>query len=326
VAGADVHRLIAVPLLVLLAACSSPAPTLGPSSPGPLSPTPTLETLPASIEPSPSAPLPSLPTPAPTAAAFDVLAPGAAVAVAVKELSLRRFPTTSSKRLAVLDRGDILIVSPGGGVFAGWGPVAADGYKWYPVTRPQIYSPDHGLPALPQLPFWEGPLVSGWVAAGDKSKPYLVPLPPRCPETVDLVNVAGMLDAERLACFEPQPFVLEGTYGCGDCGGTTIGTFKPNWLANPFEFNYLTVDLSTGLGPTSLHFRPAGPVPPAAGSIIRATVHIDDARSSRCEMTGIGSEGASVVIDARTAVLWCRERLVVDSYELLGVDPSFSPG
>lgn len=322
------RRLTAAALVVLLGACSSPSPTLGPSTPGPLSPAPTLETpVPSpSIEPSPSAPLPSLPTPAPTAASFEVFAPGAAVQVAVKELSLRRFPTTSSKRLAVLDRGEILIVSPGGGVFAGWGPVAADGYKWYPVIRPQVYSTDHGLPALPQLPFTEGPFVSGWVAAGARSKPYLVPLPPRCPGTVDLANVSGMLDAERLACFEPRPFALQGTYGCSGCGGTTIGTFKPDWLANPFEANFLTVDVSTGLGPVSLHFRPAGPEPPVAGSIIRAMVHIDDARSSRCEMTGIGSEGASVVIDARTAVLWCRERLVVDSYDVLGVDPSFSPG
>jgi hypothetical protein len=33
-----------------------------------------------------------------------------------------------------------------------------------------------------------------------------------------------------------------------------------------------------------------------------------------------------VAIDARTAVLYCRERLVVDSYEVLGIDPSFPPG
>jgi hypothetical protein len=322
------HRLTAGALACLLVACTSapasPPPSAAPTS-GP-SALP-LENVAPSAQPSPSGPPPSAPpTAAPTAATFDRLAPGAAVEVAVKDLSLRRLPTTSSKRLAVLDRGDILIVSPGGGVFAGWGPVVANGYHWYPVIRPQVYSTDRGLPALPQLPFTEGPFVSGWVAAGDSSRAYLVPLPPRCADPRDLTNVSGMLDAERLACFEPGPFVLEGTYGCGGCGGVTIGTFKPDWLANPFEANFLTVDVTTGLGPVSLHFRPVGPEPPAAGSIIRVTVHIDDERSSRCEMTGIDSNGASVRIDARTAVLWCRERLVVDSYEVIGTDPNFRLG
>jgi hypothetical protein len=321
------HHRIGVALALLVVACSSPAPSVSPGATPSAAPSGLpAETLGPSPTSSPSAPPPSaMPSPAPSSAAFEVLAPGAAVQVAVKDLSLRRKPSTGSKRIAVLDRGDILIISPGGGVFAGWGPVAANGYQWYPVIRPQVSSTDGGLPALPQLPFTEGPFVSGWVAASDGSRPYLVPLPPRCPTPRDLTNVAGMLDAERLACFEPQPFVLQGTYGCGGCGGVLIGTYKPDWLANPFEANFLTTDVTTTRGPVSLHFRPAGPEPPAAGSIIKATVHVDDARSTRCGMRGIDSEGAVVEIDPRTAVLWCRERLVVDSYEVIGTDPNF-PG
>ncbi len=43
-------------------------------------------------------------------------------------------------------------------------------------------------------------------------------------------------------------------------------------------------------------------------------------------MRGPDGSGGTVEIDVRSAVLYCRERLVVDSYEVLGVDPSFPTG
>ncbi len=56
------------------------------------------------------------------------------------------------------------------------------------------------------------------------------------------------------------------------------------------------------------------------------TVHVDDPRSTRCTAREPDGTGGTVEIDVRSAVLYCRERLVVDSYEVLGTDPSFPPG
>ena len=51
-------------------------------------------------------------------------------------------------------------------------------------------------------------------------------------------------------------------------------------------------------------------------------VHVDDARSTKCTMID-GAGADATTIDKRTAVLWCRERLVVESVQTMGPDPSF---
>jgi hypothetical protein len=321
------RRLIAGPLLVLVAACSGPAPTLGPSTPGPLSPAPTVESpMPsASAEASPSAAPSAVPTP-PGIGTLDVFPPGAAVQVGVKELNLRKNPSTSAKRVDLLTRGEVLIISPLDEISFGYGPVKKGGYTWYPV----VVTPyrDGALPALPAEPanVTTGVPTWGWVASDDGSHQYLTALQPRCPTTVDLASVQGMLPAERLGCFG-APIVLEGTFGCGGCGGAVAGTFKPNWLASPLSFGFLSVNASERLGPLALRFPPAGPAEPAAGAIIRVTVHVDDPRATKCVMAEpVGSGTDLVPVDARTAVLQCREQLVVESFEVLGADPSFPLG
>ena len=247
--------------------------------------------------------------------------------VAVRGLNVRTNPSTSSKKLATLKRGTTLLISPIDNHNMGWGPVEADGYTWYPVVRPNVLDTDLHLDPLPKHPIVAGDdsQLSGWVASDDGSQPYLVPIAPRCPTIVDLVNVSGMLPAERLACFD-EPFVLEGTYGCSGCGGISLGTYKPIWLAAPFEFDFLSVSPGERLGPLALRFAPDGPPRPALGTIIRVTVHVDDPRSSKCSVSEPDETGGTVTVDVRAAVLYCRERLVVDMYEILGTDPSFPPG
>jgi hypothetical protein len=323
------RRLIAATLLIVLGACSGPTPTGGPT-PGPLSPAPTtFGDLPsASPELSPAT-SPSAAPSAPGIGTLDILPPGAAVQVAVKELNLRANHSTSAKRLKILNRGAVLIVSPLDNMSFGYGPVKKNGFTWYPV----IVTPykDGALPALPTEPVGvptgpTGPPTWGWVAADDGEHQYLAALPPRCPTTIDLVSVQGMLPAERLACFG-GPFTLEGTYGCGGCGGAIAGIYKPAWLASPLSFGFLSVDASERLGPLALRFPPAGPSDPAAGKIIRVTVHVDDSRATKCVITEADETGEpKFPVDARTAVLQCREQLVVESYLVLGTDPDFPLG
>lgn len=314
---------LALTVVFALAACSSPTASVAPTAPAPsseatLEPSPSIEAS-ASVAPS------EAPSAEPSIGTAQVYPPGAAVEVAVAELNMRRRPSTSAKRVETLKRGQVLIVSPIDGIGFGFGPVVAGGYTWYPAMKLQVPGPDGKLPALPTSPILIGTeATAGWVAADDGSRPYLTALPPRCPTTIDLPNVQGMLPAERLACFG-EPIVLEGTFGCGGCGGTAPGEWKPGWLASPLEFDFLSVNPNERFGPLALHFAPNGPDRPAAGSIIRVTVHVDDQRATRCTLSELAETGDLAPIDARTAVLWCRERLVVDSYDVIGTDPDF-PG
>jgi hypothetical protein len=319
------RRLIVAALVVLIAACEGPtAPTTPASgSPAPLtSPT-------SSLGPSPS-PAPSTgpspaPSPTPAIGTLDVFPPGAAVQVAVAELNLRSNASTSAKRVQILKRGQVLLISPLDNVSFGYGPVKKNGYTWYPVIVTTYKN--RTLPALPTEPYnvSAGEPTWGWVATDDGERQYVTALPPRCPVTVDLTNVQGMLPAERLACFG-EPIALEGTYGCGGCGGAVAGTYKPNWIASPLSFGFLSVNASERLGPIAVRFPPAGPAEPAAGTIIRVTVHVDDSRATKCTMAEPTDSGAMRAVDARTAVLQCREQLVVESFEVLGADPSFPLG
>jgi hypothetical protein len=321
------RRLVVVPLVLAVAACSGPidsTATSGPTMPA-SSPALTFSST-ASPEPSASLAAPSsAPATPPTAISSQVFPPGAAIEVAVRELNVRRKPTTSSKRLETLRRGDVMIISPTDQLSFGWGPVKADGYTWYAVMRPNVVDTGLSLDPLPKPPIdvADGPPFWGWLATDDGTTPYVTAIGPRCPTTVDLLNVSGMLPAERLACFN-EPFVLQGTYGCAGCGAVELGSFKPAWLATPVELDFLSANPAERLGPLALRFAPKGPPRPAHGSIVRVTVHVDDARSDNCAMSELVGEEL-VPIDDRTAMLYCRERLVVDSYEVLGLDPSF-PG
>jgi hypothetical protein len=315
---------LATPLLLL--GCGGSLP----SSDATFAPPSAAATGEATIGPSEAAPssapgetAAATPSVRPTTAARGVFAPGSAYQVSVAGLKVREQPSTSAKEVATLPTGSVVVISPSDGISFGWGPVKANGYTWYPVI--QVAAPSAGtLPALPSQPVdLTSSHVTGWAAAGDATEPYLTPVAARCPSKVNLTNVNGMLPAERLACFGTKSFTLQGTFGCGGCGGAVQGTYTPEWLAFPLEFNFLSVKPETRVGPIALRFPPDGPALPAAGSIIKVTVHVDDARSSTCSLTEVDVKGNDAPVNHASGVLYCRERLVVESYDILGTDPNF---
>jgi hypothetical protein len=81
---------------------------------------------------------------------------------------------------------------------------------------------------------------------------------------------------------------------------------------------------SDQIGPLTIHFPPGGPARPAEGTILRVAVHVDDPAAASCRLTDVEPE-PDTVLPIPTAVFMCRERFVVDSYEVLGTDPAF-PG
>jgi hypothetical protein len=327
-------RLVVASLAIVLAGCGGPgtsiqaspsnAPSAGPSvPPGSPSSAPSLGQSPAPSSVAEASPEPEGCRFVPDDAASTVaqVFPGSAIKVVVADLNLRKKPCTGAKRLATLGNGQVLIVwdQP-------YGPVSSDGYSWYNVAvAPKSY-PFGELPPLPVSPFPVGTeTTSGWIAATDGTQAYVAPMPPRCPTTVNLEGIVGMLPAERLACFD-GPIVIEGSYGCGGCGGTGGPIGKPAWLADTFEFRQIRVAWTGELGnqPVGLHFKPTGPDAPEEGTLIRATVHVDDAAAQRCSFVW-GTEDPPFTVPDAYAIGWCRERFVVDSYEVLGTDPDY-PG
>jgi hypothetical protein len=329
------RRFAAVSLVLLVSACAggpsitpSSAPSEQPSadasaSAGPLpSPEPTVEpsstTPPVAVETPFADPCQPL-VPDNRASAINPLLPGSAVRVTVSELNLRAGPCTAADRIATLKKGALLLVADGETQCC-IGPSRTNGYSWYTVVW--LKGPNATLPALPADPRdpGTGAIVVGYIAANDGSTAFVKPLEPRCPATLDFENLHAMLPAERLACFD-GPITVEGTFGCPECGGTGGFVGKPQWLMgaeNVWNFS------STGLalhGPY-LHFKPAGPAQPPQGSSIRATVHVNDPASANCVLALLGTE-PQFVVPEQVGVAYCRERLVVDSYEILGTDPAF---
>jgi hypothetical protein len=334
-----IHWPAAVLLAVLVGGCATPgaspqpsgSPTVGEATPAVPSPSPT-DTAAPTVAPTPAESPVAVASESPAAdpckyAPYDgtstiaPLKPGQAVRISVAELNLREGPCTGSPLLGTLPKGRILIVRD-----YPYGPVKSGGYAWYQVVVKPNTDPVNALPPLPDSPFPDGTdSAIGWVAVHDGTHPYVTPLAARCPAAPDLENVIGMLPAEWLACFD-GPIVLQGTYGCGGCGGAGGPVGSPNWLADIFEFEQLHLNWSDSFSyrPIGLHFTPTGPAKPTEGSIIKVTVHVDDLAASTCTFVW-GIDPPPFNVPELFAVAWCRERFVVDSYEVLGTDPAY-PG
>jgi hypothetical protein len=227
----------------------------------------------------------------------------------VKGLRVREAPSLASAVIASLAAGTRIAVT-GNPNFLG--PVAADGHDWYVVQ----YRSDENDPATE---------VFGYAAAGDPATPFLDTLRPRCEAAPDVLLTAY----EQLACYGVGSLSFTGTYGCGGgCGGLSLGSFEPGWLADPnvATFQLVTVKPGMGLGRIEIHISPDnGLGRPAEGSIIRVVGHYDDPAASTCRIAS-GAEGEETVADERAAVFYCRERFVIDSYEVLGTDPTYPDG
>jgi hypothetical protein len=225
--------------------------------------------------------------------------------VAISDLNVRGKPSRSAPSSGKAPKGGLFLVYD-------W-PVTADGFTWYfGVTL--LTNSAGTLPPLPTpISTDYDEVLTGWMATGTEDSPFLVPLAPRCPTTVDLTDVAAMLSSERISCFGSSSITLEGTFGCDQCDGETPGTFEPAWLAGYLEFDLLTGTAPEGL-PVALHLAPGGPARPADGATIRVRGHYVDPRSSTCTITLDGG----VKIAAAAAKQWCQGRFVVDSYEVIG--------
>jgi len=268
----------------------------------------------ASAAPAPSGPPPVVAPP------DGLIPPGSIVRVTTDGLRMREEPSTASALVDNLPVDQLLLLGLTDPAPLDWGPVSAEGFEWYPVARlgnSTVLPPLSGGPLRPATP-------DGWVAAGDETEAYIQLVEPRCPaRPVSLVTIEAMEPWEHLACFGSEQITLEGTYGCGACGGVFLGSFEPSWLANPFEEAPLSVDASTRLGPFKLRFPPGGPAFPNDGDIIRVVGHFDDPAAVGCTVSpGEPPEPR----DARAAELHCRENFVVETIEVLGTDPNFPFG
>jgi len=218
----------------------------------------------------------------------------------VDNLRIRDAPSLSGKILIGLDKWSRVEVS---GNPTSLGPVAADGYDWYTV----LYQASTGE-------------TFGWAAAGDPATPFLATLKPRCDRGPDVILTAY----EQLACFGSGAVTLEGTYGCGECGGFAAGTFEPGWLANPIDGSYiLRAKPGQGIGQIDMHKPPdAGIELPVEGAILRVIGHFDDDAASTCFIAPLMGD-VPTPADERATLLYCRERFVIDSFEQIGTDPDF---
>lgn len=327
-------RVLAI-LAIFLTGCGAPGPIgTGPSGEGSAPPT----ALPPTLGPTATAEAPSMdPTMGPILSTIAPAGPlwtprpaespllEAAIRPIVDELDVRDGPSTASKSLGTVTPDDVLVVG-GGQSFE------VDGFTW---SRATVVSTTGRLPELPDMLPDDGEPLSGWIAVAKGSTAFVERLDPRCPSVVDLWNVAAMLDSELLACFGNETIELEAVFGCGGCGGYIPGSLEPTWLAHPYglTFGLLSVAPLTRdrWGALVGHAPPTGPAAPLVGSVIRVQGHFDDERAGECRialpMPWDSSDDPDLFpIDQATATLYCRQRFVVESYEILGTDPDFPYG
>lgn len=275
----------------------------------------------------PAATAPATPSASPKAtpvvrAPEDLLPPYTMARVVVDGLRIRAEPSTEAESLATLASGDLLGVM--WVIWAG-GPVDGEGYRWYPVQRLEDSVPEVGSGSWLEL-IPEG-AVSGWVAAEGPDGDFIEAVAPRCVEgDPDLAVLDSWTPWEGLACLGDRSITFEGVFGCAGCGGFGPGTFEPEWLAHPLNFNLVSVEPNDRMGPTHLHFPPGGPEVPEAASVIRVTAHHDDPAAEGCVLAPAQPPDEPEPIDPELAALYCRMQLVVETYEVIGTDEDFPSG
>lgn len=279
---------------------ASPSASPEPSVPGTPTPEPT-----ETPEPTPTLE----PEPTPVVDAPDDFLPPGSIARLLSDADMYGEPRTDAEILMTLDAEDLVGVGYSY-LHPDWGPVEADGITWYPV-RP-LYRSD--LPPVPSGPFSPTPAL-GWV---DGSSLELADA--RCVSDEPTLEILeSLVPWEQLACYGDQTITIEGTFGCGGCGGFQAGEFEPLWLASPMHYDLLSVDPQERIGPFQIFFPPDMEAPDG-GSILSVTGHFSDAIAAECS---IAPGEPPVAIDDEVAELFCRERFVVESFEVLGVDEDF---
>ena len=319
--GVIVLAVLAGILLTLLLTRSpqtaSTSPSASPStsaSESPLASESPSESPAASEEPAPSTE--TGPTPV-VEAPEGVLPPGSVARVVVDSLNVRMEPSTDADAVFTLGRDDLVLLAFSS-LNSSFGPIESSGFSWYPVSSLGVTElPDPGNDPFESEDF-------GWLAVSDGTDAFVELVAPRCTDDEpSLQLLQSLTEWERLACYGNASITIEGTYGCGGCGGLYPGTFEPPWLASPLNFAFLSVDASERIGPFGMRFAPEGPEFPEAASILSVTGHFDDPAAVGCVVAPLDAPDG---IDATVAELYCREQFVVDSYEVLGVDENFPFG
>jgi len=287
----------------------SEAPSASPS----LSQAPSVSAAIPTPDPSPSVEASQTPLPGPD----DVLPVASRVQVLAAGLRLREFPRLDGAVLTRLAAGEVVYVVDTGG--SQLPPTFDDGYAWYPV---QFISGYADWPADPPTDTAAFGYVAGHSADGER----LVELmEPRCPSSADIVSLTRITAWERASCMGDRQLTLEGTYGCGVCDSLVYeGTWEPEWLAsylNPLSpLSPVGQVQAVGVEPIVLAFPPAVGKPESgvSGSVMRIVGHFNDPRSTDCvvgDESGLSEESA--------AEWYCRERFVVDEWEITGTDPDY---
>jgi hypothetical protein len=231
------------------------------------------------------------------------------VVVTADAVRIRSAPTTDANVVAAMAAGDSAYVLDS----LEAGPVRANGYDWYEVE----------YAGGPDVWPWQdlSPVEArGWVAAGDEDGRYLELATVTCSTTpITLETLAFDLTPwGRLVCLSGAPIEIEGTYGCESCGDEPRNA-QPGWLADVSQHNVLAGQYS--YYPFVRIAVPPELMPPHARDVVRASLRVDDSSASSCSyVPGPDDTGAVLEFDPIAIQVYCRERLVLDSFEVLGTD------
>ena len=263
---------------------------------------------------------PTAPPPA-VAAPEGILPVGSVVQVTADQLRLRQAPATSAPIVTSANAGEEMFLVTNATAL---GPVQTGGFVWYLA----LYQPGyHDWPIRPP----GDPPLSGWVAAGSEGDAFLALAAAACPiGDVDIAGLYALTPWERLSCIGDRQITVEGTYGCGECGGEAVGTFTPEWLAHPIDVDVLRPAFAQPVSVVEslvLRIPPELPqvAPEQAGSTLRVTGHFNDPRSVDC-VVAPGQAGQERVANDLAAEWYCREQFVVDAWEVIGTDPDYPTG
>lgn len=291
------NRLSPFALSLLLVACAAAAPAAESESvaasalPSPSAAATTIGST-RSPEPTPaSATTPPGPTTAPDVG-WGFLPPGGEARVTVDVgLRLRAEPGTESAIVATLAKGTLVRMAG-----PPWQRSAADGFVWRWVI----------VESNPQ------DSQAGWVATVGPGT-FLTVEPLDCPTgAVDLQTVISMSELARLTCLRGQELTLEGTIVTG-FGGFVFGNFEPGWLAHPFGFD----GAISAADCCFFYHQPPGSERTTGvdGDRLRVTGHFDDPAAQNCH---IATGDPPVPEPDELAVVYCRERFVATSVEVVG--------
>ncbi|HEX6656160.1 MAG TPA: hypothetical protein VF153_08125 [Candidatus Limnocylindria bacterium] len=248
--------------------------------------------------------------PSPPELPDGLLPAGALITVSSDVLRIRAKPSLDGKILETMKQGDAAYID--NAIDAG--PIMADGFAWYQVAYAG------GRDVWPFQDVFPGGYVTGWMAAGDDTQPYAVLADVTCPAgELDLSVLANQLTPwERLVCIGSGTVTVEGRYGCDGCGGVTPGA-SPAWLADLSQAPPVAAR-GNFYPAVNIAVPPDAPTP-EGGDVIRATLHVDDAAASTCVFDPPpDTDDAAYDWNATAVQVFCRERLILESFEVTGHD------